>query len=422
MNPQPSLHSTTAPWPGQDDGDLGRRQRGLIIATYCPITPIPIGYRVPSQSGRGDYVVSLGDEPFCSCPDWEKRRLDCKHIYAVRTLLDPEPNEDELPASLELSKPKYTQPWSLYNLAQTNEKADFMRLLAQLCESIQEPPQGKGRPRALLADMVFASVHKTHSLFSSRRFSTDMREAHAQGYVTRPPHFNTICKYLSDPSLTPLLMDLVHASSLPVKHLESQFAVDSSGFSTCRFVSWYNKKHKRVVDNREWVKMHLICGTKTHIVTEVRVSGWEAHDTNFFEPLLERTARNFNVEGVSGDKAYLSGPHLHFAMLAGVVPYIPFKSNTVVPALDDKSAWAIMYHYFQANRQEFWDYYHRRSNVESTFNMVKSKFGSSLLCKSTAGQVNEAICKVLCHNLVEVSRALHYGQNPALDNLSLAAI
>ena len=245
---------------------------------------------------------------------------------------------------------------ALYNDAQTHEKDDFMKLLAQLCETILQPYQSKGRPRVLLSDAVFAATYKVYSLFSSRRFSTDMRAAHAQGYVSRPLHFNTICKYLSDPSLTPLLMDLVYASSLPVKHLETQFAVDSSGFSTCRFVSWYNKRWGRVQDNREWVKMHLNCGTNTHIVTEVRISGWEAHDTNFFKPLLERTAGNFNVEGISADKAYLSGHNLHFAMLAGVVPYIPYKSNTVEPAIDDGSTWAIMYHYFQAHPQEFWAY------------------------------------------------------------------
>ena len=81
-----------------------------------------------------------------------------------------------------------------------------------------------------------------------------------------------------------------------------------------------------------------------------------------------------------------------------------------------------MYHYIRAHPQEFWDYYHRRSNVESVFSMVKGKFGGSLLSKSTTGQVNEAICKVLCHNLVEVARAFRYGQNPALSNLTLDAI
>ena len=70
-----------------DDGDAGRRERGQAIASLCSITPLPIGYRVPSQSGRGDYVVSLRDEPFCSCPDWNEGRLRCKHIYAVENYL-----------------------------------------------------------------------------------------------------------------------------------------------------------------------------------------------------------------------------------------------------------------------------------------------------------------------------------------------
>ena len=54
--------------------------------------------------------------------------------------------------------------------------------------------------------------------------------------------------------------------------------------------------------------------------------------------------------------------------------------------------------------------------------MIKDKFGSSLFSNSTTGQVNEAICKVLCHNLVEVARALRYVQNPKFEDLSMAAI
>ena len=83
---------------------------------------------------------------------------------------------------------------------------------------------------------------------------------------------------------------------------------------------------------------------------------------------------------------------------------------------------AEMYHFFRFRPEEFWAYFHRRSNVESTFKMVKDKFGSSLFSKSTTGQVNEAICKVLCHNLDEVARAFRYGLNPALEGLSIAAI
>ena len=59
-----------------------------------------------------------------------------------------------------------------------------------------------------------------------------------------------------------------------------------------------------------------------------------------------------------------------------------------------------MYHYFQYRRDEFLSHYHKRSNVETTFHMIKAKFGDSLRSKSETAMVNEALCKILCHNLV----------------------
>jgi len=43
--------------------------------------------------------------------------------------------------------------------------------------------------------------------------------------------------------------------------------------------------------------------------------------------------------------------------------------------------------------------YHKRSNVESTFSMIKAKFGDRLRSKTKTAQINEALCKVLAHNL-----------------------
>ena len=42
--------------------------------------------------------------------------------------------------------------------------------------------------------------------------------------------------------------------------------------------------------------------------------------------------------------------------------------------------------------------YHRRSNVETTLSMIKGKFGERLRSKTHTAQVNEVLCKVLCHN------------------------
>lgn len=50
-------------------------------------------------------------------------------------------------------------------------------------------------------------------------------------------------------------------------------------------------------------------------------------------------------------------------------------------------------------RRWFLQQYHKRSNVESTFSMIKAKFGDSLRSKTETAQVNEALCKVPAHNI-----------------------
>jgi transposase len=58
-----------------------------------------------------------------------------------------------------------------------------------------------------------------------------------------------------------------------------------------------------------------------------------------------------------------------------------------------------MYHYYEFNHKWFMQQYHKRSNVESTFSMIKAKFGDGLRSKTKTAQVNEALCKVLAHNI-----------------------
>jgi transposase len=58
-----------------------------------------------------------------------------------------------------------------------------------------------------------------------------------------------------------------------------------------------------------------------------------------------------------------------------------------------------MYAYYEFNHSWFMQQYHKRSNVESTFSMIKAKFGDALRSKTTTAQVNEALCKVLAHNI-----------------------
>jgi transposase len=66
-----------------------------------------------------------------------------------------------------------------------------------------------------------------------------------------------------------------------------------------------------------------------------------------------------------------------------------------------------MYHYYQYNQEAFMRAYHKRSNVETTFSMIKAKFGERLRSKSVVAQTNEVLCKVLCHNLCCIIQSIY---------------
>jgi transposase len=143
-------------------------------------------------------------------------------------------------------------------------------------------------------------------------------------------------------------------------------------------------------------------GTTTNVVTSVEMTHPHEHDGQHFRPVFERTARNFTMQRVSADKAYSNARILALVDSVGAVPLVPFKSNAKGTSPYCKRGlgiWARMFHYYSYNRDDFMKHYHRRSDVETTFSMIKAKFGPALRSKTPVAQVNELLCKVLCHNL-----------------------
>lgn len=402
-----------------------RQQRGLEIANTAKLTEKNGLWLVPSQNKNEQYTVDPNPEkPRCTCRDFEFRRARCKHIVAVlivvertKTVVTTTKIEEGKPAitetvSMETVKVKrvtYRQQWSSYNAAQTGEKARFQTLLYELCAGVEAPVQTFGRPRIPLADMLFSAVFKTYTTLSGRRFATDLREAHARGFMSELPHYNSIARYLESEALTPYLQQLITASSLPLKGVETDFAVDSSGFATAHFLRWFDAKYGREMKEQDWLKVHLMCGVRTHIVTSVEVSTAYANDYNYYKPLVDKTAQNgFKMEEVSADKAYLGAGNMHATLRHGAVPYIPFKSNSVAESGQNpkSSLWTRMFYFYNFKREEFLTHYHKRSNVETVFSMIKGKFGDRLRSKTRTAQINEALCKVLAHNLCVVIQSI----------------
>jgi transposase len=246
-----------------------------------------------------------------------------------------------------------------------------------------------------MADMVFAIAFKVYSTFSGRRFMSDLRDAKERGYIPMLPHYNSIFNYFADPGMTDAIGHLIGLSSLPMRSIECDFSPDSSGFSTSRFTRWQDEKGRDLLQHT-WVRSNIMCGQKTNVVTAVLISDRHDHDSPFLPALLKKTAENFLVRAVSADKGYSSVENLEVVDDLGARVYIPFKSNATG---ESGGLWRRMFHFYKYRQEEFLEHYHKRSNVEATFSMVKRKFGDSVRSKSYLAMRNEVLCKFLCHNI-----------------------
>jgi transposase len=384
-----------------------REQRAIVIAAMCRIVHQNGLWLVPSQSvSEKRYEVNLTTEK-CNCPDCEAGFV-CKHLRAVKLVVRREQGMNgDITETREITfaeKKTYKQDWPKYDLAQMTERDRFLELLHHLCRGIPDFPQPKvGRRHAPLSDMVYATVFKVYSTRSSRRFACDLKDAYQKGFLTQLMHSVRTCWYLENPLLTPVLKDLIVQSSLPLKSVETVFAPDSTGFSTCRFIRWYDEKYGVERSGHDWVKVHAICGTKTNIVTAVEIAGRDANDCPFFKPMVETTAKNFTVKEIPADKGYLSNENLALVERLGGTAYIPFKS-TSIPG-EAGSLWEKMYLYYNFRREEFLNHYHQRSNAESTFSMVKAKFGDGVRSKTDTAMTNECLAKFIAHNICVVHQS-----------------
>ena len=300
----------------------------------------------------------------------------------------------------------YSQDWSKYTKSQVKERHDFLMLLYQLCDGIDQPEQPRGRPRLPLREIAFSSIYKIYSNRSSRRFMSELEDAYRAGYIHHLPHFNAISTYLMKEEMAWLLTRLVEISSIPLAAYETEFAVDSTGLSTDRYARWVDEKEV-AHQKREWHKLHIMCARRSKIVTATVVTPSAESDSGQFPNLLEITSRNFRPMQVAGDGAYYSKANIVRVTRIGGVPYFLIRKPLLPGGRWEPSACNIALYLYARNRADFVKNYYKRNNVETAFSMIRACMGTNLRSTSRVAQYNEAICKVICHNLRVLCRAMH---------------
>lgn len=387
-----------------------REERGRKIAETCTIRQRGKLWEVPSQSHDGKYLVNLTRE-YCSCPDHVETGVECKHIHAVKfTLTRTDRHADgsatvrTLTVEAKVERKSYPQDWPNYNRAQVNEHRHFQALLHDLCSSLSAPPPRRGNQPVHPADAAFWSVYKVYSTMSARRFMGDLDEAKAAGYVSRIPHFNSVLRFFDTDAATGILKDFIARSAAPLAAVETKFAVDSTGFSGCRYNRWYDEKYGRPRSEISWVKVHAMVGVQTNVITSADILDQHAADAPQLPGLVAKTAEVFPIKEVSADKAYCSRKNFAAVDTVGGKFYPAFNRNATGGV---GGSFQKTYHLFKLNQEEYERHYHLRSNVESAFSAVKRKFGEAVRAKTERAMANEVYAKIVCQNITCVIGAMY---------------
>jgi transposase len=386
-----------------------REERGRQLASVAQIRRVGRRWAVPSQTRASErYLVDV-EGSACTCPDFEERRGTCKHQHAVMFWIAWGRDvgaDGSVTETITLKRKTYAQPcWRSYNASQVHEREHVERLLRALCAGIPQPPRkpGPGRKPLPIADVVFAVILKVFTTLSSRRAQSDLRESAARGNLGTVGHFNTLTRFLADPASTPILTALIEESAAPMRMVENgQYAIDSTGFSTVTYDRWFDQKHGKLCAAHPWVKLHIMCGTVTHAITSARVTS--EGDCPQLPALLARTRVHHDVREVSADKAYSSVDNHNVLDSFSVEAFIPFKVNAVVNP--KAPTWSRHLVEFTLNQEHFLAHYHRRSNVETVFAMMKARFGAAVASRLPTAQVNEVLAMCVAHNLCCLVKAI----------------
>lgn len=201
---------------------------------------------------------------------------------------------------------------------------------------------------------------------------------------------------------------------VPSQTTDQKYFVDEN------FVCMYADAKYGLKRQHTWIKAHACVGTKTNVITAIAITDEHGGDSPQFADLVRNTVENgFSVQEVSADKAYSSRDNHALVKSLGGVAYIPFRSNATGKSMGSK-AWRKAFLYFQLNAEEFYQHYHKRSNVESAFASIKKKFGDGLKSRNYSAQVNELLCKCIAYNIVVlIHEAQELGVQPDFCSRSL---
>lgn len=173
-------------------------------------------------------------------------------------------------------------------------------------------------------------------------------------------------------------------------------STDASGFSGRRR-TWKETPHAlRAVEN--WVKVHAAIEINSFFVLNYELTKSNIHDSQVFDDVWDDVPDNIIPIRSLADAAYHGEDCLQTALNHGATPIHGIKTNAVYHR-HPETAYQRMVNFFTHWPNRYQSLYGKRNHAETTFSMMKSRFGYRIRCRSELGRKNEVHSKINAHNI-----------------------
>ncbi len=329
----------------------------------------------------------------------------------IQTLLEPKRK-----VSLPKKRRTYPQKWHFYYQASRTEKLMFFRIIKDAVDylDIEAKYKGTGRPPANIKDIVKALCIKGYCGLSSWRIESELKLAQTFGIINKVYKRSALNNYLNNKYVVEILKELLKTIAEPLQEIEETVAIDATGMA-----SSYGKKRWVEVRlthrlRKDFAKLHIISGVKSNIIFSADVTEGTSSDSPHLKELLEEL--RFKPREFVADAGYISKDNVIAISDKGIKPFIMPRKN-ITGQRGGSASWRYLIRLWKENKEIFLMHYHARSNVESTFSMLKRKFGDYVRAKNIIGQTADILSKVVCLNAVILSEAmLEYGIRTRFQN------
>lgn len=350
-----------------------------------------------------------------------QRRLeesDKDQIQEILSFIGRAPTYTKLDQkTLRAFKPKERRKprdWSIINERQAKQDLYAWELISLAVDALNIEPKQRsvGRPPANPSDQIKLAILKIYNKSSFRRqHSFNMLYANS-GFTTKLIKRTTISQVFTDERFTQYLEEIYRTLANFLIPYENSFSIDATGFSS-RYNSRWVQVRLDFQKHKMYKKLHVVCGTHTGIISEVKVSKGTAADSPFLKELIGNTHKRFDIQRVCADAGYLSRKNVQFIENVKARPFIMPKKNTIAMAKGHYPAWNRMINLWKLKPDIFHKNYHLRSRSENVFSMMKITLLDGISSKTSVSQNNELLIRVICHNLSVIIEAIFkFGIDP----------